>query len=225
MIISFSYFHYHRGYQSVLQSDRNTIISALSGSQIIREDTGYSRRTGNTLMSIPEWYIVTLSDDYTQWLEQGKNPSDFPYISYLCDYWSMYGKITAMMDGVIPHDEEYHTMVRVIGLSTTLEFGLKALYENTMGRLTSFQGYNTSEDRYYTSSSRRYVRFILLKPWYLFDYTAEKDNFHLQSYSLRSLERYGFYMMEFFIKKQYASLIEKATRSAYAVPDIWTFVR
>lgn len=49
-------------------------------------------------MSIPEWYIVSISDDYTRFLELGNNPSDFPYFSYINDYWRMYGEISHILD-------------------------------------------------------------------------------------------------------------------------------
>jgi hypothetical protein len=82
----------------------------------------------------------------------------------------MYGKITAIMDGTIPRDSEYHTMVQVIGVSTTLEFGLKSFYESTIGRMTAWSRYDTDEDQYYHAISRKYVDFILLRPWYEFDF-------------------------------------------------------
>lgn len=179
--------------------------------EVILTDTGSSRRTGNTFMSIPECYIVSISDDYTLWLEKGNNPSDFPYWGYLKDYWSIYGKITALMDDTIPRDYEYHTMVRVIGMSTTFEFGLKSLYENSAGRILSMLSYQSHIDRFYTESFRRYVDFILLRPWYEFTYEKERnimnsmrDNEENIARKIRGFERYLLYLGEFSIKSIYA---------------------
>lgn len=223
-ILAFSYYFFQEWYKSITQEEKNTIFGSSDQSQFILTDSGSNRRTGNTFMSIPEWYIVTISNDYTKWMEAGKNPSDFPYFTYLSSYWKIYGRITALMDGNFPRDYEYHTMVQVIGVSTTLEFGLKWLYEKSVWRLTSFSTYQTEEDIFYAKSSRKYVDFILYKPWYLFDYSKELETFTLWDVSIRSVERYLFYWFEFFMKKHYAKIIENATRNTFAVPDNWTFV-
>lgn len=230
-IAIFSYYHYSSGYASVTDIDRTSLFADIEENSVILTDIGTSRRTGNTFMSVPEWYIVSISSDFTLWIESGKNSSDFPYWQYLIDYWFMYGKITALMDGEIPRDSEYHTMVQVIGLSTTLELGIKSLYENTIWRLTSLPSYDTPEDRYFTKISRKYVDFILLRPWYEFDYTnaliwlfQELPTSDNPSY-IRSIERRIIIGIEFFLKKQYAKIIENATRWAFAVPDIYTAIQ
>lgn len=139
----------------------------------------------------------------------------------------MYGKITAIMDEKIPRDYEYHTMVQVIWVSTTLEFWLKAIYEYTIWRITSLWSCNTPIDRYYTEISRKYVDFILLRPWYEFNYTDAIMGLQYDTWSslVRSTERYLLYYGEFFIKKLYAKIIENAAKSSFATPDIWTGVR
>ncbi|GAB0174962.1 MAG: hypothetical protein HHAS10_08410 [Candidatus Altimarinota bacterium] len=222
IVLSFSWYNYNRGVKSVDIGLQERIFSGVSIDNIFSTDTGSIRRTGNTFMSIPEWYIVTLSADYTKWLEEGKNPSDFPYFHYLSDMWYMYGRITAIMDGKIPRDYEYHTMVQVIGLSTTLEFGSKAIYELTLGRITSFFGYNTQEDRYYRDFSRKYVNFILLRPWYEFPFRELREGFRLREYSIRGIERFAIISIELYLKEKYAKLIEDAAHSNFATPDIWT---
>jgi hypothetical protein len=230
-IAIFSYYNYSRGYTSVTDIERGSLFSDMTQDSIILTDTGTSRRTGNTFMSVPEWYIVSISSDYTLWLESGKNPSDFPYWQYLVDYWTIYGKITALMDGTIPRDSEYHTMVQVIWVSTTLELGLKSIYENIIWRMTSLFSHNTPEDQYFTSISRKYVDFILLRPWYEFDYGSalawlSQELPHSDNPSLiRSTERKLIIGWEFFLKKQYAKIIENATKWAFAVPDIYSTIQ
>jgi hypothetical protein len=226
-IISFSYYYYSVWYSSVSLDEKVKVFSWITQSDFIVSDSWSTRRSGNTFLSIPEWYIVSISDDYTTWLEKWNNPSDFPYMQYLKDYWIMYGKITAIMDEQIPRDYEYHTMVRVIWLSTTLEFWLKATYEYTIWRITSLRSWKTPIDTYYTEISRKYVDFILLRPWYEFNYTDAIIGLQYNTWTslVRSTERYLLYFGEFFIKKFYAKLIENAAKSSFAVPDIWTSVR
>jgi hypothetical protein len=222
---AFSYTYYRTGYDSIGDYQRERVFSGVVTEDIIITDSWSLRRTGNTFMSIPEWYIVSISDDYATWLERGKNPSEFPYFQYLKDYWVLYGKITSLMDGKIPRDYEYHTMVQVIGVSTTLEFGLKSLYELTIGRVTSLFSFTTKEDQYYTRISRNYVDFILFRPWYEFDYGQAFSMLHCELSSVRSIERCGIYSLELFLKRQYAKVIEQATHNAFATPDLWTEIR
>lgn len=220
----FSYHYYNIWYNSVSKDEKINVFSWITQLDIILTDSGSIRRTGNTFMSIPEWYIVSISDDYTTWLEAWKNPSDFPYWQYLEDYWVMYGKITSIMDGTIARDYEYHTMVKVIGVSTTLEFWLKAIYESSIGYITSLFSWSTSTDMYYTHVSRKYVDFILLRPWYEFDYSQaiSELKYDFSNSTIRSTERFCIYYIEFSIKKFYAKIIEDATHSSFAIPDIWT---
>ena len=65
----FSYIEYQEGYQSVSPEEKLKFQKSIENHPIILSDTGSLRRTGNTFMSIPEWYIVSISDDYTTWLE------------------------------------------------------------------------------------------------------------------------------------------------------------
>lgn len=223
-IIIFGAYHYSVGYKSIDEYTKNTIHNVVNNTWIIVNDIWEKRRTGNTFLSIPEWYIVSISDDYTLWLERGNNPSDFPFMTYLSDMWNLYGKITATMDGTFPRDYEYHTMVRVIALSTTLEFWTKALYENTIGRITSIFSYKSDEDIFYENFSRDYVRFILLRPWYEYPFDSKLWEFQLSRYTLRSIERYIVVSLELCIKNIYAKIIEDAAHASFAIPDIWTHV-
>lgn len=223
-VLSFSWYNYNRWVKSVDTALQDRVFSWASTDMFFSTDSWSIRRTGNTFMSIPEWYIVTLSADYTKWLEEEKNPSDFPYFQYLSDMWYMYGRITAIMDGKIPRDYEYHTMVQVIGLSTTLEFWLKATYEMTVWRISSFFWYDTEEDRYYREFSRKYVKFILLRPWYEFPFRESRESFQLTDYTIRSIERFAITKLELYLKEKYAKVIEDAAHENFAVPDIWTSI-
>lgn len=222
----FSYVEYQAWYRDVSMDEKLEFKRKMENQVMILSDTWSLRRTGNTLMSIPEWYIVSISDDYTTWLESWKNPSDFPYWQYLSDYWTLYGKITALMDGTIPRDYEYHTMVRVIWLSTTLEFWLKSFYEMSTWRVSSFISYESAMDKFYSESSRRYVDFILLRPWYEFDYARELTLFApiKTPHFLRNLERWIVYKIEYSLKDSYAHIIEEAAHSNFAIPDVYTTV-
>ncbi|WP_186183282.1 hypothetical protein [Burkholderia gladioli] len=63
-------------------------------------------------------------------------------------------------------------MIGVIAGSTTLEYGIRAVYGNTIGRLSWVLGGSrlTDEDRFDALAAQQYVDFIRQQPWYLFDF-------------------------------------------------------
>jgi len=91
--------------------------------------------------------------------------------------------------------------------------------------------YSSVVDTFYAQSSRRYVDFILLKPWYEFSYDQEltllnnvKNKRKNTVELVREIERHMFYAAELSIKHVYAQAIEKATRAEFAAPDPYTTV-
>lgn len=81
-------------------------------------------------------------------------------------------------------------------------------------------------DKFYSESSRRYVDFILLRPWYEFDYARELTLFApiKNPHFLRNLERWIIYKIEYSLKDSYAHIIEEAAHSNFAIPDVYTTV-
>ena len=63
----------------------------------------------------------------------------------------------------------------VLGASTTVEYGMKGLYEHTVGRLaeaTRTGSALTPEERFAAKVAQDYVDFIRIDPWYLFDFKS-----------------------------------------------------
>src|SRR5204863_336309 len=60
----------------------------------------------------------------------------------------------------------------LIGVSTAIEYGLKGLYENTIGRLSelNFPEGGTAEDKYAAKVARDYAKLIATKGWYEFGF-------------------------------------------------------
>jgi hypothetical protein len=73
---------------------------------------------------------------------------------------------------VYPFNGAYHVMVMVIGTSTNVEYGVKWIYEETVGRLTESSRRHgmTGEDRLNAAIAREYVDFLDGEPWYKFAY-------------------------------------------------------
>ena len=65
-------------------------------------------------------------------------------------------------------------MIWVIGTSTTVEYALKSVYENTIGRATELvRSGPTEEDLFAARFARAYVDFINVEPWYKYDFKRE----------------------------------------------------
>ena len=84
----------------------------------------YNRSEEQTILTIPEWYLVYNPKEFADYLEEGKNPSDFPYYASIDEYWKLYDRSIKLVSEGYPKNEEYTTMLNVIGVSITMELSL-----------------------------------------------------------------------------------------------------
>jgi len=186
---------------------------------------GYSRKEASEYLTHPEWDLVYGSEAYARWLEQAKRPSGFPYVGSVGTFWRSYaGTYEAAKDryGV---DMGTHVMLNVIGVSTAIEYGLKGLYENTIGRLTEWNmpAGGTAEDRYAAKVARDYAKLIATKGWYEFPFMHAFEGLWSDvpltgPGFLRKWERRFALSAEYLVKAAYASIIGAGTAAGYA-PD------
>jgi hypothetical protein len=176
-----------------------------------------------TYLTIPEWYLVWSPDEYADFIAE-KPPSEFPYLGHLRQFWQGYRAVYDATKDKYPFDFRYHTMIAVIGSSTTVEYGLKGAYENIVGRLTEAgpPGEKTEEDRLAADVARDYVDFIVVEPWYRFDFVTPlkrvwTDTGWWGPNPLRKWERKYFLTSEYAAKAIYGWLIKQATESAYGI--------
>jgi hypothetical protein len=229
-LAAFCYGYYREGYQSVTPAERQAVEATAKRAALTGAGDQEVRKASNAYLSVPEWFIVYISDDYAFAIAQTA-PSAFAYGAYLADYWRLYGRLAALIENAYPPDSEYHTMVRVIGVSTTVEFGLKAVYEDTVGHLFErISGYATPEDAYAARVARDYVTFIRLRPWYEFEFRKALVDIWTTLPNggeslMRKYERRAILSAEYTVKWGYAALIEWATHEAFGVADIDTYVR
>ena len=162
----------------------------------------YFRPEEQTLLTIPEWYLVFNPKEYSDYLESGKNPSGFPFYESINEYWSLYDRSIKLTSLAYPTNDEYKTMLQVIGVSITIEYGLKMIYENTIGSLFSLFSENeiSSEEKIIIQAQRAYSDFIYNTAWYEFQFmpwikkvwTAKSE--HKSSF-LRKLKNKLFYLL------------------------------
>ena len=184
--------------------------------------SGYFRAEEQTILTVPEWYLVFNPKEYADYLESGDNPSDFPFYASIGEYWRLYDRSLKLASLAYPENEEYKTMLQVIGISVTMEYCAKLLYENSLGRLFSLfaEAHISHEEKVIIEAQRAYSNFIYHTAWYEFEFlpwikkvwtNAETS----ESSLLRQWERSLLFTLEFSFKAFYAQLIDWAASSNY----------
>jgi hypothetical protein len=182
-----------------------------------------------TYLTFPEWFLVFSPAEYAQML-RARPSSEFPWFGHVGQFWDAYRHVFRATRKY-PFNREYHTMISVIGVSTTLEYGLKGSYETLIGRLTELTTTTnaTPEDRLAAKQAQDYVDFIRVRPWYEFDFIAPLRALWSETpwwgpHALRKWERRYLLTSEWAIKAGYAWLLEKATHSSFDLPSDETLV-
>ncbi len=185
----------------------------------------YKKGEEQTLLTLPEWYLVFNPNEYADFLERGNNPSDFPFISTIDEYWSLYDRVNVLTDGLYPQNSEYQTVLWVIGVSTSAELIAKSVYENTIGRFTRWTASaDTPEDLLIQEAHRAYSDLIYTEAWYKFpfwSYAARiwSDTPFFGANFIRKLERKLMFTVEFGFKSLYAKAIGFGAKTAYEASD------
>lgn len=181
------------------------------------------RPADQTFLTAPEWFLVFSPEEYARALHPANRlPSAFPFFRHIGQFWRSYRVVAAQCDP-LPANSGYHVMVAVIGVSTTVEYALKGIYESVIGRFTELVvgRADTPEDRIGAKVARDYVDFIKVRPWYEFDFLTPAKALWAQPVGgniVRHWERRYLLTSEYLVKAGYAKLIEFGTRSSYDVP-------
>ncbi len=181
------------------------------------------RRTPDqTFLTFPEWYLVHSPAEYARFLASDKPPSAFPLFAHVGQFWQGYAAVNREA-ARYPFNGGYHLMVMVIGSSTTVEYGLKGIYEHTLGRLaeaTTSGDMPVPEERLYADYAQAYVDFIRVEPWYQFDFLTPLRRLWSElpfsgSNLIRRWERRFALTTELLVKAGYARLIKLGSQSVY----------
>lgn len=199
------------------------------------------RGTEQTLLTFPEWYLVHSPAEYAR-IVRTEPSHAFPFIAQIGQLWSSYATVTReQLHDNYPMNPGYHVMIWVIASSTTVEYALRSIYENTIGRASWLLSGRTltDEDRYGAQAAQEYVDFIRQQPWYLFDFGTRLRHLWTDVPMwgpglVRKWERRYALTTEYMVKAAYGKLIEKATRATYTpalmttdavadrLPDNWS---
>jgi len=189
---------------------------------------GYGRPEDDTFLTYAEWYIVWSYQEKAAW-QEAHSPSGFPYFGAIGQYWSGYCCSYGVVRGRYPFNFGDHLMLVVIGTSFTVEYGLKGVFENTVGRLTEWiSGSPAEEDQYAARVARNYGVFVADRPFYEFPFFSAlrglwTDTKFWGPHLLRKWERKAWLSLDYAIEGLYCGLIEIASHAVYGVEEDVTY--
>lgn len=139
-------------------------------------DPKEQRREANTYLTYPEWHIVYAYDGLAEVLKTS-DEYDFDYASSVYRFWESTCALTRVADAHGGADSSTRLMIYTIGASFTLEMGLKAAYEETLGRIfAAIRGpTKTPQDMAAAAMAMDYAAFLRQTPWYKYDFQAAID--------------------------------------------------
>lgn len=181
----------------------------------------YHRGPEQTFLTFPEWFLVYSPAEYADYVKT-HTPTHFPFLGHPRQFWQGYFAVYEATRKDYQFNLGYHVMIMVIGTSTTVEYGIRAVYEGIVGRLSelTMTGPLTEEDRYGAEVAQDYVDFIRVRPWYEYNFTAKLSGlWRNTSFTgrdmLRKWERKYALSTEYLVKAIYGWMIKVATGTAY----------
>lgn len=190
----------------------------------------HQRAPEQTFLTYPEWFLVHSPAELASYLEQ-ERPSQFPYFGHIRQFWQAYWAVYKATKDDYPLNVGYHVMVMVIGVSTTVEYAVKATYETLIGRLTELTRRHgmTDEDVFSARIAQDYVDFINVTPWYEYDFAATVGSLWKETGLwgpdlIRKWERKYILTTEYLVKAIYGWIIRKLTKLSFDPPTPLTAV-
>jgi hypothetical protein len=191
---------------------RGVVPPAPATPTIIAQD--YQRAEANTFVTYPEWHIVYAYEGLAEVLKTG-DEHDFNYLGSIASFWSSACAVTRTADAHGGADTSTKRTIYVIGASFTLEMAMKALYEESLGRLFTWtRDRKIAQDIVSADVAQDYAAFLQQTPWYKFDFQAAVSKlWTVPADSLRGWERRLALSGEWKAKAAYASVIDSAVQA------------
>lgn len=188
--------------------------------KLAERDT-WVRPEDQTFLTLPEWMIVYSADELGPFLAEHP-PSAFPWFTAIGQFWHAYRDVWSATDARYPFNGRYHLMIGIIGVSYSVEYGVKGIYENTVGWLFEqlSDGTITPEERFYAQLTTDYGAFVHHTPWFRFDFAGPRaqlsDVGADAPMTLRRWERWFVVWTELAVKSAYAQLLGGGRDAVYA---------
>lgn len=185
----------------------------------------WRRQEDQTFLTLPEWSIVYAADETGAFLRTHR-PSEFPWFGAIAQFWTSYRAVWGRTRASYDMNTGYHAMIGVIGVSFTVEYAAKGLWERTVGRVFERAGRVPEED-VYADIATDYGAFIHHTPWYAFPFAARRaDLSAVDGPGLRGTERQIVTATELTLKSWWSAIIGAATGAAYdpeaETIELWT---
>jgi hypothetical protein len=181
----------------------------------------FRRGAEQTFLTFPEWFLVYSPAEYADYVKTHA-PTAFPFLCHIRQFWQGYSAVYEATRKDYPFNFGYHVMIAVIGSSTTVEYGIRAVYEGLIGRVSELtqSGGLTEEDRYGAEVAQDYVDFIRVRPWYEYNFAGKlaglwRNTPFIGKDMLRKWERKYALTTEYLAKAIYGWMIKIATGTAY----------
>ena len=179
-------------------------------------DPAQRRAEANTYLTYPEWHIVYAYDGMAEVLKNG-DEHQFGYFESVKGFWQTNCAVIRIADAHGGADTDTRMTIATIGVSFTLEMGLKAAYEETFGRLTAWwRGpAKTPQDIVARDMAVDYAAFLRQVPWYKYPFQKALDKLDAapRDGGLRSWERRFALGAEWKAKIAYSKAIASAVNA------------
>lgn len=176
------------------------------------------RMADQTYLTFPEWFLVFSPEEQANFFKSN-TATNYPYQSQVHQFWDSYGILKSRIGNNYPYNDEYNTMINVIGVSTEIEYDMKSWYETVIGRATQTSTL-TDEDIFTQKYTADYASSLNTAAWYDFDYKTQLKKLWSETSFFganmhRKLERKYVLTSEFLVKIAYAELIKFGSNSMY----------
>jgi hypothetical protein len=188
----------------------------------------YARPEVDTFYTYPEWYIVWSYQSKADF-QRNHLPSGYSYFGDIGQFWQAYCCVYAASRTSYPFPAGDHIMLAVIGSSFSVEYFLKGLYEETIGRLSEMTSHHqqVAEDIYAAQVAENYAEFVHIRPFYEFSFAHAlhglwKETPFLTTHLARTIERRAWLTLDYSVEAFYCEIIELGTHATYGFEDTTT---
>jgi hypothetical protein len=189
-----------------------------------------ARPVEDAYYTYPEWYIVWSYEERANYLEKSRLPSGFPYFGSIYQYWQGYRFICSLTHSRRQFNFGDHLMLVVIGTSFSIEYAIRGVYEDTIGRLSELLsgGGLTDEDAYAARIAREYAEFVNVRPFYEFHFAHAlkglwTDTSFWGAHPLRKFERKGILTVDYGLQAVYSEILQLASHLTYGIESAETY--
>jgi hypothetical protein len=139
-------------------------------------DTRFQLQEANTYLNYPGRHVVYAYDGLAETLKTG-DEYQFDYIHSINGFWSSTCKLMKVADAHGGADPAARMAIYATGARFDLEMGLKAAYEETLGRLSAtIRGpQKTPQDEEALQMAVDYAAFLRQAPWYGYDFDKANE--------------------------------------------------